>query len=141
AAEWLETRFPDGESFSGEQLEFLAQLYEKGGNPMRAAAAYVAAGNKARARYANEAASELYARGLELYDRDDALSRLDPLHDYGDVLQRAGRTDEALEVFREMLKPAWRLDHHAKAGAAHGRIARLHRSRGAYALAEEHLSE
>lgn len=139
AAEWLETRLPPREEQSGEQLEFQGSLYERGGAPFRAALAYLAAADKARARFANEAAIELYARGLAMYDADDALSRIDPLHNYGDVLQRAGRTKEALEVFHEMLLAAWRLDHHAKAGAAHGRIARLHRAQGDYGRAEEHL--
>jgi tetratricopeptide (TPR) repeat protein len=139
AAEWLETRLPPREEQSGEQLEFQGSLYERGGAPMRAATAYLAAADKARARFANEAAIELYARGLRLYDADDALSRIDPLHNYGDVLQRAGRTKEALDVFQQMLLQAWRLDHHAKAGAAHGRIARLHRAQGDYPEAEAHL--
>jgi len=141
AAEWLETRLPPREEQSGEQLEYQAALYERGGDTVRAAAAYLAAADKARGRYANEAAVDLYERGLRLYDADDALSRIDPLHNYGDVLQRAGRTSEALATFREMLKAAWRLDHPAKAGAAHGRIARLHRGQGEYAIAEEHLNQ
>ena len=139
AAEWLETRLPSRDELSGEQLEYLAGLYEKGGDKIRAAGAFLAAADKARARFANEAAVDLYERGLKLYDADDALSRIDPLHNYGDVLQRAGRVSDALAVFREMLKAAWRLDHPAKAGAAHGRIARLHRGMGEYQLADEHL--
>ncbi len=141
AAEWLETKLPPREEQTGEQLEFQAHLYERGGNAVRAATAYLAAADKARSRYANEAAIDLYAHGLELYDPDDSLARIDPLHNYGDVLQRAGRTRDALGVFRDMLRAAWRLDHHAKAGAAHGRIARLHRGHGEYALAEEHLTQ
>jgi tetratricopeptide (TPR) repeat protein len=139
AAEWLETRLPPREEQSGEQLEYQGGLYEQGGDPVRSAACYLAAADKARARFANEAAIELYERGLRLYDADDALSRIDPLHNYGDVLQRAGRAQEALTTFREMLRAAWRLDHAAKAGAAHGRIARLHRGMGDYKTAEEHL--
>ncbi|HEY7954717.1 MAG TPA: tetratricopeptide repeat protein [Polyangia bacterium] len=141
AAEWLETRMPPVGEQSGEQLELQASLYEKGGNAPRAAAAYLAAGDKARARFAAEAAIELYERGLALYDPDDALQRIDPLHNYGDVLQRCGRTAEAHAAFRAMLRAAWQLDHPAKAGAAHGRLARLHRAQGEYARAEEHLVE
>jgi tetratricopeptide (TPR) repeat protein len=141
AAEWLETKLPPRDEQTGEQLEFQATLYARGRNAVRAATAYLAAADKARSRFANEAAIDLYHRGLELYDRDDALSRIDPLHNYGDVLQRAGRTKEALDVFQQMLDAAWQLDHHAKAGAAHGRIARLHRSLGNYAEAEEHLAD
>lgn len=140
AAEWLETRLPaDEREQTGEQLEHQATLYAKGGNRARAAERYIAAANKARHRYANDAACELYARGLELLDAEDQLTRLDPLHDYGDVLQRAGRTREALAAFAQMLDAAWRLDHASKAGAAHGRIARAHRALGDYDAAESHL--
>jgi tetratricopeptide (TPR) repeat protein len=141
AAEWLETKLPSKGEQTGEQLEFQAVLFEKGGDPHRAAANYFAAADKARARYANEAAAELYGRGLRLYDLDSALSRIDPLHNYGDVLHRAGKTQEALKAFHEMLVAAWRLDHRGKAGAAHGRIARVHRSLGEYSRAEHHLQK
>jgi tetratricopeptide (TPR) repeat protein len=142
AAEWLETRLPeDLRDHTGEQLEYQATLYSRGGNRARAAECYIAAAGKARARYANEAAAELYARGLEHLEREDRVARLDPLHDYGDVLQRAGRTKEALIAFMDMLDAAWRLDHHSKAGAAHSRIARAHRALGDYEAAESHLDQ
>lgn len=140
AAEWLEARLPaDEREQTGEQLEHQATLYSKGGNRARAAARYIAAANKARARYANDAAAELYAHGLELLDAEDLLARINPLHDYGDVLGRTGKTREALAAFEKMLDAAWRLDYTAKAGAAHGRIARAHRTLGDYDKAEAHL--
>jgi tetratricopeptide (TPR) repeat protein len=140
AAEWLDARLPrDEREQTGEQLEHQATLYSKGGNRARAAERYIAAANKARARYANDAAAELYAHGLALLDDEDLVARIDPLHDYGDVLQRAGKTREALAAFEKMLDAAWRLDYTAKAGAAHGRIARAHRALGDYDKAEEHL--
>jgi tetratricopeptide (TPR) repeat protein len=139
-AEWLETRLPEDERVqTGEQLEYQATLYSKGGNRARAAERYIAAASKARQRYANDAAAELYAKGLEHLDADDMLARIDPLHDYGDVLQRAGRMREALAAFEKMLEAAWRLDHAAKGGAAHGRIARARRAIGEYDRAEQHL--
>lgn len=142
AAEWLEARLPaDERDQTGEQLEYQATLYARGGNRARAAERYIAAAGKARARYANEAAAELYARGLELMNAEDFLPRVDPLHDYGDVLQRAGKTKEALAAFEKMLDAAWRLDFVAKAGAAHSRIARAHRARGDYDAAEQHLEK
>ncbi|HEX8951364.1 MAG TPA: tetratricopeptide repeat protein, partial [Polyangia bacterium] len=140
AAEWLEARLPaDEREQTGEQLEHQATLYSKGGNRARAADRYIAAANKARARYANDAAAELYARGLELLDAEDVLACIDPLHDYGDVLQRVGKSKAALAAFERMLQAAWRLDYTAKAGAAHGRIARAHRALGDYDKAEAHL--
>jgi tetratricopeptide (TPR) repeat protein len=139
AAEWLATRLPPLAEQSSEQLEFLGGLYEHGGHRRRAASAYLAAADRARARYANETAADLYERGLALYEPDDAIDRIDPLHNYGDVLHRVGRTQEAMNAFRAMLASAWHVDHHAKAGAAHGRIARVHRSLGEYGAAEQHL--
>ncbi len=138
-AEWLETRLPRANEQTSEHLELYAQLLERGGQSSAAAQIYFAAADKARSRYANDAAAELYAHGLSLCDADDCVRRLGPLHDYGDVLQRAGKLDEALAAFEQMRVCAWRVDHPAKAGAAHSRIARIHRRLGDYDRAEQHL--
>jgi tetratricopeptide (TPR) repeat protein len=138
AAQWLETRLRER---TEEQLEFLATLYEKGGSARRAAEMWVRAGDSARARYANDAAVRFYGRGLELLDRDDALGRLDALHNLGDVTALSGKTREALQLFEEMLRSAWLLDAQAKAGAAHGRIGRCYRTLGEYDRAEYHLGQ
>jgi tetratricopeptide (TPR) repeat protein len=136
AAQWLDSKLTDR---SEEQLEFLAQLYERGGEPRRAALCYIAGGDKARARFANEQAVEFYQRGLFLLDYDDALARIDALHNLGDVLTLIGRTDEAAVRFMEMLRTAWLLDHPRKGGAAHGRLGRLARQRGDIERALEHF--
>ena len=136
AAQWLETKLAGR---SEEQLEFLGQLYERGGDLRRAAHCYLAGGDKARARYANQEAVELFTRGLGVLDEDDALARLAALHNLGDVLDRVGRTDEALSRFREMLRLAWLFDNSAKAGAAHGRLGRIYRRLGEYDEAMAHL--
>lgn len=138
AAQWLETKLLGR---SEEQLEFLAQLYERGGDPRRAAVCYLAGGDKARERYANEDAVELYRRGLELIEDHDARARLDALHNLGDVLELTGAAEEALERFSEMLRLGWLLDNQAKAGAAHSRLGRIYRRRGEYDRAMEHLRE
>lgn len=136
AAQWLETKLTDR---SEEQFEFLAQLYERGGEPRRAAYCYIAGGDKARARYANEQAIEFYQKGLAMLDYDDAMARMEALHNLGDVLARVGRTDEAAVRFQEMLRIAWLFDYMAKGGAAHGRMGRLYRQRGDYDRALEHF--
>ncbi len=138
AAQWLETNLVNR---SDEQLEFLGQLYERGGERHRAAVCYLAGGDLARARYANSDAVGLYTRGLALIEDDDATARLSALHNLGDVLDLVGRTDEALERFSEMLRLAWLFDRRAKAGAAHGRLGRIHRRRGDYDRAMNHLRE
>jgi len=138
AAQWLEAKLS---ARSEEQLEFLAQLYERGGDRQRAAKCYLAGGDKARQRYANDTAVELYDRGLAMIDEDDAVARIDALHNLGDVLDLVGRGDEALDKFSEMLRTAWLYDHRAKAGAAHGRLGRIYRGRGEYDVAMEHLRE
>ncbi|MEO6952723.1 MAG: tetratricopeptide repeat protein [Polyangia bacterium] len=140
SAEWLDSRMPRAEQ-SGEQLEFLGTQYERGGSTARASEVYFAAADKARIRYANGAAVELYERGLRLLPEDDALPRIDPLHNYGDVLQRSGRLAEALVAFSTMLDVAYRLDHTSKCGAALGRIARIHRARGEFVDAEKQLRQ
>ncbi len=137
AAQWLESRISGR---SEEQLEFLAGLYERGGDKDRAARCYLAGAERARNRYAPEEARELYQRGLAMLDHDkDAPARMDALHNLGDVLEQCGRADEAAERFGEMLHLAWRYDNPAKAGAAYARLARVLRRQGRYDAAMEHL--
>ena len=137
AAQWLEVRMVDR---SEEHLEFLGQLYDRGGNPRRAAYLFIAAGDKARARYANDAAIAFYERGIELLEFDDALAKIEALHNLGDVCALVGKTERALATFEEMLRYAWLLDLKPKGGAAHGRIGRLFRQRGDFDKSLEHLS-
>lgn len=136
AAQWIETK---SAARSEEQLEFLGQLYERGGDKRRAAHSYIAGGNKASARYANEQAVELYRKGLELLEEDDGVVLLDALHNLGAVLDLIGETAEAQRHFSRMLRHAWLLDHRSKGGAAHNRLGRIHRRLGEYDQAMAHL--
>lgn len=136
AAQWLESRISGR---SEEQLEFLAGLYERGGDQDRAARCYLAGAERARNRYEPEEARELYQRGLEMLAEIDAPARMDALHNLGDVLEQCGRSAEATERFVEMLLLAWRYDNTGKAGAAYARLARVLRRQGRYDEAMEHL--
>jgi tetratricopeptide (TPR) repeat protein len=136
AAQWIETK---GAARSDEQLEFLGQLYLRGGDKRRAAYAFIAGGDRARDRYSNEQAVELYRRGLELLEEDDTVVLLDALHNLGSVLDLIGQTEEAQSLFTRMLRHAWLFDHRAKGGAAHNRLARIHRRLGEYDLAMGHF--
>ena len=136
AAQWLEAKTV---LHSDEQLEFLANLYERGGDPRRAARCYLHGGDRARARYAPDEAAQLYRKGLDMVGEADAPARLDGLHNLGDVLEQTGRTDEAVVCFTSMLHLAWRFDNLAKAGAAYSRLARGERRLGQYDVAMEHL--
>jgi tetratricopeptide (TPR) repeat protein len=136
AAQWLEAKTVQR---SDEQLEFLAGLYERGGDALRAAHCYLQGGDRARARYAPDEARTLYDKGLQMLGEVDAPTRLDALHNLGDVLEQCGRTEEAMRYFIEMLQLAWRFDNYAKAGAAYARLARGERRFGRYDLAMEHL--
>jgi tetratricopeptide (TPR) repeat protein len=136
AAQWLEAKTVQR---SDEQLEFLAVLYERGGDALRAAHCYLQGGDRARARYAPDEARALYEKGLQMLGEVDAPARLDALHNLGDVLEQSGRTEEAMKYFVEMLQLAWRFDNLAKAGAAYSRLARGQRRFGKYDLAMEHL--
>ncbi|MBA2540849.1 MAG: tetratricopeptide repeat protein [Deltaproteobacteria bacterium] len=135
-AQWLEAKTVQR---SDEQLEFLANLYEKGGDQRRASRCYLQGGDRARARYAPEEARVLYAKGLQMIGDREAPARMDALHNLGDVLEQTGHTDEAMACFVEMLNLAWRYDNLAKAGAAYSRLARGQRRLGKYDIAMEHL--
>ncbi len=135
-AEWLELRLDDrGE----EACELLAEHYEHGGSGPKAALYYLAAADRARARFANAKAADYYERGLALLGDSDVVRRLQAEHDHGDVLQLLGRNEDALTAFRGMLALAYRLDLKAKGGAAHNRIGRLYRAVGQLEDAMRHL--
>ncbi|HWU89445.1 MAG TPA: tetratricopeptide repeat protein, partial [Kofleriaceae bacterium] len=136
AAQWLEAKIVQR---SDEQLEFLANLYERGGDTRRAARCYLQGGDRARARYAPDEARALYERGLKMIGDRDAPARMEALHNLGDVLEQTGHIDEAEPCFIEMLGLAWRYDNLAKAGAAYSRLARGQRRLGKYDAAMEHL--
>jgi len=136
AAQWLESKLS---TLRDEQLEFLATLYERGGDKRRAARCYLQGGDRARARYAPEEARGLYEKGLAMMGAADAPARMDALHNLGDVLEQAGKTDDATQYFAEMLQLAWRYDNLNKAGAAYSRLARGQRRHGKYDIAMEHL--
>jgi tetratricopeptide (TPR) repeat protein len=137
AAQWLETRVLER---TEETFEYLATLYEQGGNTRRGAYYYITAADRARSRHSNAVAARLYEQGLGLLEYDDALSKIEALHNYGDVLVSLGRTAEALERFAEMLRHAWLLDYQSKAGAAHSRIGRIYRQLADYPKASQHLN-
>lgn len=136
AAQWLESKLS---SLRDEQLEFLAGLYERGGDRRRSARCYLQGGDRARARYSPDEARNLYEKGLAMLGEADAPARLDALHNLGDVLEQAGRADEAEPYFIAMLQLAWRYDNLNKAGAAYSRLARSQRRFGKYDTAMEYL--
>jgi tetratricopeptide (TPR) repeat protein len=135
-AEWLEFRLTER---TEEQLDLLAEHYEEGKRPLRAARCYLESADRARARFANTKAVEHYRRGLNLLGDFDVKLRFDAQHHLGDVHQRLGQVDAALDAFRAMQAIAYRLDLHAKGGAAHNRIGRAYREIGQLDAAMRHL--
>jgi tetratricopeptide (TPR) repeat protein len=125
---------------SEEYVAMLADHRERAGDLLRAGLAYIDAGDVARDRYAGSRACEYYQKGLDLLGEAFPGRRIDALHHYGDVLQVAGRLDDALAAFREMLTLAYRLDRKSKGGAAHNRIGRAYRESGALDDAWKHLN-
>ncbi len=143
AAQWLEARIG---ARSDEQLEFLATLYERGGATEQAMRCHLDAARRARGRDALLDARLSYERALTLLPPIDAAGgdrdapvRMEILHDLGDVLDKGGHRELAEARFHELLELAWRFDHHAKAGAAYTRLARLRRRAGRLGQALEYL--
>lgn len=135
-AEWLEFRLTER---SEEQLDLLAEHYELGDRPLRAARCYLESADRARTRYANAKAVEHYRKGLGLLGDFDVRLRFEAQLHLGDVLQRLGQVEAAQEAFRTMQAIAYRLDLRAKGGAAHNRIGRAYREVGQFDLAMRHL--
>ena len=145
-AEWLEARFPaspSGRRETGgrneEQCELLATHFERGGATRRAGHFWLEAAEQARARFANARAAEHYERGLGFLGIEDEVRQLDALHDLGDVLQLAGKNEEAIHAFQRMRRIAFRLDLKAKGGVAHNRLGRVYRAIGHLDVAMRHL--
>lgn len=136
-ADWLDLQAQT--RGSEETLAMLAQHRADSGDRLAAGLAFLEAGDQARASYAAQRACVHYERGLELLGDESVRRRIDALHNYGDVQLLAGRIDDALASFREMLTLAYRLDIKPKGGAAHNRIGRLHREMGALDEAGPHL--
>jgi tetratricopeptide (TPR) repeat protein len=135
-AEWLEFRLTDR---TEEHLDLLAEHYELGDRPLRAARCYLESADRARARYANTKAVDHYRKGLALLGDFDVRLRFDAELHLGDVLQRLGQVDAAQEAFRSMQAIAYRLDLRSKGGAAHNRIGRAFREVGQLDVAMRHL--
>lgn len=135
-AEWLEYQLEDrGE----EQLDMIASHLKAGGRHQKAAMYWFAAGNAARARYAYRRAIRFFTQSLECMDEEEAVLKVELLHNLGDVQQAAGDTSQALETFEKMRSFAWRMDSLNKSGAAHNRIGRVHREAGRLDESLRHL--
>lgn len=136
AVQWLESR---GGVAPEQRLEALARLYEGAGDLRRTAYCQITAAGLARDRLLLDRAHALYLSGIRLLDLDDAVVKMDALYAAADVAARLGRTRDAVGLFQEMLRLAWRLDLPAKGGAAHGRIGRLLSTLGDNPRALAHL--
>lgn len=137
-ADWI------GQKSSARSREdYMARLalhLEKAGSRTRAGFTYLDAGDLARKSFALRKASEYYTSGLHLLGDDDARRRIDALHNHGDVLTLLGKTDEAMESFRQMLGIAYLMNLTGKGGAAHNRMGRLYRETGFLSEAAKHLA-
>ena len=134
-AEWLEPRL--GEP-TEEHCELLAQHFERGGAPHRAALHFLAAGERARRRLSAARAADYYRRGLVLLAVGESNARVRALEHYGEALQQCGRSDDALGALEGMRRLAYRLDLPGEIARAHGQLGRVHRDQGKLAAALGH---
>ncbi len=141
AAQWLESHLAVGGVGAREHhFAQLGDLYQAAADRRRAAYCYLSAAGLARARLPLEDAHGFYVRAIELLGEDDAVAKIDALHEAGDLAARLGRTREAIGHFQQLLRLAWWLDLPAKGGAAHDRLGRLHGLLGEHPAALEHLT-
>ena len=138
-----DARLPaDEREQSGEQLEHQATLYEQGRQSRaRRRALHRRRRQGARAlrqRRRRRACTRTASRSSTTRTRWRGSIRCTIT---ATCCSAPARRKEALAAFEKMLAAAWRLDYTAKAGAAHGRIARAHRALGDYDTAEEHLDQ
>jgi tetratricopeptide (TPR) repeat protein len=117
----------------------LAPHLEHAGAHERAARAYLQAGADERARMRTTMALVYVEKALPLIDPGDAPKRIDALHERGSLLTTLGRYEEARAAFEEIVRIAWTFGARGRGGAALNRIARIHRERGEFDAALEHL--
>lgn len=97
----------------------------------------VAAGDAARAGYALASAISYYERALALLEND---ARIDVLVHLGEVLELAGRWDDAFARYREARALAESAGRAAQRATVAGAIGDLHRKRGEFSAAETWLT-
>jgi adenylate cyclase len=113
-----------GEPQRLEDIEALGHHWSLGSDRLRGARFRVAAGDRARAVYANDDAIRNYEQALETLREGGALGEQSPVRErLGDLLATVGRGAEALEHYEGVRR------HHAEAGDARGQ-ARLLRKLG-----------
>ncbi len=135
-AQWLEAQ---AQSEDEALVEQVAQHWERGHNPRKAAAWYILAGDRALDRHVNQEAIGLYRKALQCLTDDDALERMGVFHKLGRVHMVVGDHAEALAHFQEMLRLAWQLDDVKHGGLAYNKMGQAYRALGEYALALEHF--
>lgn len=136
-AQWLE--FKSAEGPGRLPVEELARHYEQAGDTTKAAYYHVHAGDQARSQFQNGRAIELYLKGLQELPEEEGVTRIETLHNLGNVYELIGEHDEALCYFREMARAAWLMANRAKGGVAFHKLGRAYRALGEYSFAMDHL--
>ncbi|MCA9544391.1 MAG: tetratricopeptide repeat protein, partial [Myxococcales bacterium] len=124
---------------SPADLAVLAEHHEAGGDPGRAAEAWIEAGRRLGLGHAVEEAIVAYDRALACLEPTAAHQRIAVHHALGVLHDRAGRSTVSDACFQAMLADAWALDHRAKAGAALNRLGRSLRRQSRHADARRLL--
>lgn len=129
AADWM---LLANEDPTEAQLAFIAEHFEFGGRPDRAAPYFALLAERFRTRWATERARDLYLRALWVVEPADTQLRLRLLHDLSSVLHVLGEFEQSVPILDEMAALAWRTGQQAKVGVAFNKLGRAWRSLGRY---------
>lgn len=108
----------------------IAPHLEAAGQSVRAGRAYLEASHYERVGLRTHRALKFVERALDHIPEEDAVRRIEALHEHGSLLHTLGRYDEAMKAFAEMLRHSWNIGARGKGGAALNRLARALRARG-----------
>jgi tetratricopeptide (TPR) repeat protein len=140
-AQWLESQgADDSEDYTEDYTEQIAEHWERGHNPRKAASWYVRAGERALARHLNEKAAAFFLKANGHLTEDDRAARIDVHHHLGKIAQLRGDFAEALGHFQEMLRLAWLQDDVRAGGLAYNKMGQAYRALGEYDFALSNLN-
>ncbi|MBN2695387.1 tetratricopeptide repeat protein [bacterium] len=122
-------------------IELISHQYKNAGEFYKAAKYFFMAGERAEERYANRKAIEYYEEALKILPQENALFRIEILHNLGSLYNLIGKIEPSIQSFKQMAQLAIIIIHYNKVGAAYNKIGRICRDQGEHEKAERYLQQ
>ncbi len=122
-------------------IELISHQYKNAGEFYKSAKYFFMAGERAEERYANRKAIEYYEEALKILPQENALFRIEILHNLGSLYNLIGKIEPSIQSFKQMAQLAIIIIHYNKVGAAYNKIGRICRDQGEYEKSERYLQQ